>query len=148
MKKNCFLINYDVNPYTGPYVPVLDSLGTLPEFPDQRKIYDLTANGQIPPNAKAVLVYVFVTTLGDGNFQRGWYEISTRQGETKYSQFMNVATGQGLMAVNSGNLWFLFGDGKLDAKLSHPSDRKRSIAGKMADEDEEWSGVFVIGYRA
>ena len=128
-------------------MPVQYDLGTLPEFPGQSKTYDLTANGQIPPNAQAVLVYVFVTTLGDGNFQRGYYDISTRQEETKYSQFMNVATGQGLMAVNSDNLWFPFGEGKLNATLIHPSDRKRSIAGKAADEDNQWSGVFIIGYR-
>ena len=128
-------------------MPVQYDLGTLPEFPGQSETYDLTANGQIPPNAQAVLVYVFVTTLGDGNFQRGYYDISTRQEETKYSRFMNVATGEGLMAVNSDNLWFPFGEGKLNATLIHPSDRKRSIAGKVADEDNEWSGVFIIGYR-
>ena len=60
---------------------------------------------------------------------------------------MNVATGEGLMAVNSDNLWFPFGEGKLNATLIHPSDRKRSIAGKAADEDNQWSGVFIIGYR-
>ena len=49
-------------------MPVQYDLGTLPEFPGQSETYDLTANGQIPPNAQAVLVYVFVTTLGDGNF--------------------------------------------------------------------------------
>ena len=38
-------------------MPVQYDLGTLPEFPGQSKTYDLTANGQIPPNAKAVLVY-------------------------------------------------------------------------------------------
>ena len=72
-----------------------------PEFPGQSKTYDLTANGQIPTNAQAVAGVRFVTTLGDGNFQRGYYDISTRQEETKYSQFLNVATGEGLMAVNS-----------------------------------------------
>ena len=55
---------------------------------------------------------------------------------------MNLATGQGVMAVNSANLWFPVGDGKL--KLIHANDRKRSITEKRED-DNEWSGVFIIG---
>ena len=55
---------------------------------------------------------------------------------------MNVATGQGVMAVNPANLWFPVGDGKL--KLIHANDRKRSITEKRED-DNEWSGVFIIG---
>ena len=121
-------------------------LGAMPEFHDELKSYDLKVKGNIPAEAKEVLVYVFVTTHGDGNFQRGYYEMFTHQRGTKFTQFLNVATGQGVMAVNSANLWFPVGDGKLDLKLIHSSDRKRSIAGKRED-DNEWSGVFVIGYR-
>ena len=123
-------------------------MGTLPESHEEAKTYDLRLDGGIPPGAKEVFLYVFVTTRGDGPFQRGYYELFTSHGKTKFTQFMNVATGQGVMAVNSANLWFPVGDGKFTVKLFHASeDKKRSIAGKREDGDTEWSGVFVIGYR-
>ena len=100
----------------------------------------------MPEGAKEVFVYVFVTTHGEGNFQRGYYEISTKQlGGPDFMQYMNVATGQGMMAVNSANMWFPAGTGQLTVKLVHPSDSKKSIAGKTQGTD--WSNVFVIGYR-
>lgn len=131
-----------------PYVPFLAHLGDLPEFPDQGTTYDLKSNGQVPPDAKEVFIYVFVTTRGEGNFQRGYYKLFTSKAEKQFKQFMNVATGQGVMAVNSANLWFPMGDGKLNVTLKHDSnDKKRSIAGKTTQQHTEWSGVFVIGYR-
>lgn len=42
------------------------------------------------------------------------------------------------------NIWLLVGEGKLVVKLVYLDDVKKSIVG-MSGED--WSGVFVIGYR-
>lgn len=126
------------------YEPMKVSLGTLPEFPDQVVSYDLKVGGQVPSTAKEVLVYLFVTTSGAGEFQRGYYDIYTSKGDKHFSQFMNVAVGQGVTAINSANIWLPIGDGKLAVKLVHPDDAKKSIAGKTG---EDWSGVFVIGYR-
>lgn len=98
----------------------------------------------MPSTAKEVLVYVFVTTSGEGEFQRGYYEISTSNKGKQFTQFLNVAVGQGIAAVNSANIWLPVGEGKLAVKLVHPDDAKKSIAGTSG---EDWSGVFVIGYR-
>ena len=57
------------------YVPLVTPLGELPEFPEEEKIYDLKMEGGgVPPEANEVFVYVFVTTHGEGSFQRGYYE--------------------------------------------------------------------------
>ena len=125
-------------------------LGSLPEFNDQIQTYDLRSGGRIPADATEVLVYTFVTTHGDGPFQRGYYDLSTcgKGGQLKFTQYLNVATGQGVMAVNSANLWFPVADGMLNAKLIYAADgNKRSIAGR-SKSNTEWSGVFVIGYRS
>ena len=53
-------------------------------------------------------------------------------------------TGQGVIAVNSANLWFPIGDGKLTVKLVHTEGKKSIASGELKD----WSEVFVIGYRA
>ena len=129
------------------YEPMKVPLGTLPEFPDKMTTYDLLKDlegGQVPSTAKEVLVYVFVTTSGEGEFQRGYYEISTSNKGKRFTQYLNVAVGQGIAAVNSANLWLPVGEGKLAVKLVHPDDAKKSIAGARG---EDWSGVFVIGYR-
>lgn len=127
-----------------PYVPMKVSLGALPEFHEQEQTYDLKCGGQVPGEAKEVLVYTFVTTNGEGEFQRGYYEISTSIADKEYTQYMNVATGQGVKAVNSANLWLPMGDGKLKVKLVH-AEGKKSI---KSEEHKDWSEVFVIGYRA
>ena len=124
-------------------------MGVLPEFPAQVKTYNLSVDGGIPPEAKEVFVYAFVTThAGDGEFQRGYYEMSTSLlagvEPIQYKQYMNVATGNGVTAVNSSNMWFPVADGQLTIKLIHPGDSKKSIAAKQKD----WSEVFVIGYRS
>ena len=71
--------------------------------------------------------------------------------EVKYAQYMNVATGQGMMAVNSSNMWFPVADGVLTIKLFHPGDAKKSIAAKMAPKKNDilndFGEVFHIGYR-
>ena len=126
------------------YEPMNVLLGTFPEFPDKVESYNLGVGGQVPTTAKEVLLYVFVTTSGDGEFQRGYYEISTSKGAKQFTQYLNVAVGQDIVAVNSANLWLPVGDGKLQVKLVHPDDAKKSIASKSG---EDWSGVFVIGHR-
>lgn len=139
----------------GDYIPVVKSLGVLPEYPDEVMKYDLTVAGGIPPKAEEVFVYVFVTTHGEGNFERGYYDISTSKqgGPVKYAQYMNVATGQGISAVNSSNMWFpMPDDGFLTVQLIHSGDKKKSIAAKLASGkkdvlNDNWSEVFVIGYR-
>ena len=128
------------------YTPLCNPIGPLPEFSGEEKVYNLMDAGGVPSEAKEVFVYVFVTTHGEGEFQRGYYEMSTRLlGGKALTQYMNVAAGQGMMAVNSANLWFPVGAGQLAVKLVHPADSKKSIAGKTQDKD--WSGAFVIGYR-
>ena len=134
------------------YTPLCKAMGSLPEFPEDEKVYNVRVDGGVPVEAKEVFVYVFVTTHGEGEFQRGYYEMSTNlllEGKDvtppRFTQYMNVATGQGMMAVNSANMWFPVGAGQLTVKLVHPADSKKSIAGKTQDKD--WSGVFVIGYR-
>lgn len=109
-------------------------------------MYDYTSH--VPHNVAAVFFYLFVTTRTEGLFQRGYYEISTHQAETTFMQYMNVAFGQGLLAINSANLWFPNGDdNKLNVTLVHAgSDEKRSIAGKRSEDDDEWGDLFLIGY--
>ena len=119
------------------YTPLCKLIGSLPEFPEETKVFNLV-DGGVPQEAKEVFVYVFVTTHGEGEFQRGYYEMYTRQlGGPALTQYMNVATGQGMMAVNSANMWFPAGTGQLTVKLVHPADSKKSIAGKTQDKD--WS---------
>lgn len=121
------------------YEPAKTSLGELPEFNQEVQTYEM----KVPDSANEVLIYTFVTTSGEGEFQRGYYEISTTKDGKQFPQYMNVATGQGVKAVNSSNMWFPKGDGKLSIKLVHGSEKKTSIKGKAAD----WSEVFIIGYR-
>ena len=143
-------------PTMAEYIPVVRSMGVLPEFPEQVVTYDLKVDGGIPGEAKEVFVYLFVTTHGEGEFQRGYYEISTSKQvgaeKVQYAQYLNVATGQGIAAVNSANMWFpVTGDGLLTVKLIHAGGEKKSIAAKMVSGKKEvlkdWSEVFVIGYR-
>lgn len=128
------------------YVPMRISLGSLPEYDDELKSYDLQLDGKIPAEAKEVLLYTFVTTRGDrDDFHRGYYEISTSQGEKTYPQYMNVAVGPKMMSVNSSNLWLPVGDGKVNVKLRH-TEGKPTLEGK-AEKLSDWSEVFVIGYK-
>ena len=112
-----------------------NEIGSLPESPEEVKVFNLV-DGGVPEGAKEVFVHVFVTTHGEEKFQRGYYEISTKQlGEPDFTQYMNVATGQGMMAVNSANMWFPAGTSQLTVKLVHSNDSKKSIAGRTQDTD-------------
>lgn len=120
-------------------------LGALPEHHNEEKTYDLS----VPPEAKEVLVYAYITAQGEGSFQRGYYEISTSdRAGSEYKQYMNVATGNGVTIVNSANLWFPKGNGMLKIKLvcADCESGKRSIRG-VTPANVQWSDAFVIGYR-
>lgn len=97
-----------------------------------------------------VLIYTFITSIGEGDFQRGYYEIYTSDDNKVFKQYMNVATGQGVNIVNSANLWVpMPADKVLRVKLHHPTSptsEKKHIAGKLAAR-QDWSDVFVIGFR-
>lgn len=134
------------------WIPLVGpTLGKLPEYHETSVTYSLKE--VVPAEAKEVLVYIFVTSTTEGDhFQRGFYEIYTanpKVNEPDFKQYMNVATGPNVTIVNSVNLWFPMPlDKELKIKLYHPESeehKKKSIAGKLADE--QWSDVYVIGYR-
>jgi len=132
------------------WTPVEVTLGDLPSFHEDEIAYELT-DPQIPRDAKEVLIYTFITSIGQGKFQRGYYEIYTRDNNNKEcKQYMNVATGEGVNVVNSADLWFpVTPDKLLRVKLYHPVSKKsenKHIAGKLA-ASQEWSKVFVVGFR-
>ena len=131
-----------------PWTPVEAYLGNLPAFDEEEKVYKFL---QVPPNAKEALIYTFITSIGEGDsVQRGYFAISTSDGPTVFQQYMNVATGEGVNIVNSANLWFpITPDKSLRVKLCHSTCSKnenKHIAGKLA-ASQDWSGVFVLGYR-
>ena len=130
--------------------PVEVSLGKLPEFDQQMIAFYLGSGGQVPDTAKEILIFTFITSIGEeGELERGYYEFSTSDGVNDYKQYMNVATGQGINIVNSANLWIpVTAERTLKVKLHHSTSqrsKKKSIAGKCAGKD--WSEVFVTGYR-
>ena len=131
------------------WVPIQTaSLGKLPGYHEIEITYSFDLP-EIPAEAKEVLVYTFMTTIGDGSFQRGYYEIFTSGGGKDFKQYMNVATGDGINIVNSINAWFPVKDKReLKVKLYHPmslKSKKKHIAGKL--EPRDWSDVYIIGYR-
>ena len=128
------------------WIPLKVELGALPSC-SGATAYELQG---IPPDAKEVLIYTFITTKGEGGeFQRGWYEFSTDDGTTEFKQYMNVATGQGVNIVNSANMWFPVPPNyTLTVKLDLMQDGNKHIAGKLAaSQPDDWSKVFIIGYR-
>ena len=131
------------------WVPIQTaSLGKLPGYHEIEITYSFDLP-EIPAEAKEVLVYTFMTTIGNGSFQRGYYEIFTSGGGKDFKQYMNVATGDGINIVNSINAWFPVKDKReLKVKLYHPmslKSKKKHIAGKL--EPRDWSDVYIIGYR-
>ena len=131
------------------WVPIQTaSLGKLPGYHEIEITYSFDLP-EIPAEAKEVLVYTFMTTIGEGPFERGYYEIFTSGGGKDFKQYMNVATGDGVNIVNSINAWFPVKDKReLKVKLYHPmslKSKKKHIAGEL--EPQEWSDVYIIGYR-
>ena len=128
-----------------PWFPVEVDLGELPAFDQEQKVYKL----EVPADATEVLIYTFITSIGEGNFQRAYYQIITSDGNKEFKQYMNVAIGQGVNIVNSANLWVPMPANKvLTVKLIYPksSTANKHIAGKLA-ESQDWSRVFIIRYR-
>ena len=131
------------------WVPIQTaSLGKLPGYHEIEITYSFDLP-EIPAEAKEVLVYTFMTTIGKGPFERGYYEIFTSGGGKDFKQYMNVAAGDGVNIVNSINAWFPVKDKReLKVKLYHPmslKSKKKHIAGKL--EPRDWSDVYIIGYR-
>ena len=131
------------------YRPTELHLGKLPETDGE--IVSLDVRAKLAElgvtNAKEFLIYTFVTTRDDSaKFQRGYYVMFTSENEDKYKKYMNVATGPGVTTIDSANLWFPIGDdGKLTITLSHAGSKTRSI--KCPDAGEQWSDVYLTGYR-
>ena len=124
------------------------SLGKLPENDRQEVLIDVGAALEKigVTRAKEFLIYTFVTTRDDSEqFQRGYYEMYTSKNDQQYKKYMNVATGPGIITIDSANLWFPMGDGNLKITLIHPPSKKKSIKNPLAAE--QWSDVFLTGYR-
>lgn len=91
---------------TSPWFPIVsESLGKLPENPNTWETYDLSKVKELPAATKEVLVYTFMTSIGEGSFQRGYFEIITSDDAKDYTKYMNVAYGNGVNIVNSINTW-------------------------------------------
>lgn len=136
------------------WVPVTVQIGKLPETVTENPVV-LSLDKAIPNGAEEVLIYTFITSKGEGDFHRYYYQIYTSQDGRDYNQYMNIATGQDMNVINSANLWFPVktSDRNLRVKLvdaegqTGPRKSKlKHIAGKL-QEREDWSDVFVIGYR-
>ncbi|XP_022777874.1 uncharacterized protein LOC111319342 [Stylophora pistillata] len=138
------------------WVPIKNpvSIGKLPETVTEEPIV-LSLDKAVPNGAEEVLIYTFITSKGEGDFQRYYYNIYTSQDGRDYSQYMNIATGQDMNVINSANLWFPIKTSDRNLRVIlvpayDPNGAKKSkikhIAGKL-QEREDWSDVFVIGYR-
>ena len=136
------------------WVPVVVHIGKLPETVTQEPVV-LSLDNAVPNGAEEVLIYTFITSQGEGDFHRYYYKIYTSGDGRDYSQFMNIVSGQDMNVINSANLWFPIktSDRKLRVILVDAESQKgakkskiKHIAGKL-QEREDWSDVYVIGYR-
>lgn len=141
------------------WVPVTVQIGKLPETVTEEPVV-LSLDNAVPNGAEEVLIYTYITSKGepDDEFHRYYYTIYTSQDGKDYSQYMNIVTGPDMNVINSANLWFpiktsdrklrvilVDAEKKKDAKTESKPELKH-IAGKL-QEREDWSDVFVIGYR-
>ena len=151
------------------WVPVQIPLGELPET--GCKEYEVSGYPDIN-KSKYILVYAFVSLhdTEDSPFQRGYYEIFTKDTKgTEYKYYMNVAFGgkAGDTAINSGNFWLPYGPGfqpgigvRLIAATVKRKKPQKSPAGKtVGDVMEEfhkqtgsepeaiYSFMFVTGHQ-
>ena len=107
-------------------------------------MYNLLQDNKVPPEAKEVLVYTLIASIGEGDsVQRGYYAIYTSDGDKVFQRYMNVATGQGVNIVNSANLWVPVSPDKSSVvKLCHSIYTKSGnnhIAGKLSSQQGlEW----------
>ena len=120
----------------------------------------------VPPEAKEVLLYFFVSIRDNkmaSGVQRGFYEFITKDGETEYTQYMNVIFTKDDYVMNSENIWVPIGAVKeLTVKLttfswSTAQYLKKTTTHKSLKEFKEniakgeindiYAEFFVIGYR-
>ena len=152
------------------WVPLQLPLGTLPD--EGTKEFEVSGGDIDLTKSKQILVYAFVSLhdLEDSEFQRGYYEIFTKDTKgTEYKFFLNVAFGgkAGDTAINSGNFWLPYGPGfqpgvfvrlvGATAKRKKPS--KSVAAGKNVGEVLEefhkqtepeaiYSFMFITGHQS
>jgi len=120
------------------------------------------------PNVSEIQVYAFVSIQNapvNKDFHRGYYEIYTMRGSTKYVCYMNVA-GASDTIVNSDNVWLPFGEGfdknvyirfQGDSDLIPAGTTVKSTGAKSiqdiakrrtaADEEEIYAQAYVTGCR-
>lgn len=132
----------------------------LSKYPDEPSVT------LVPPEAKEVLLYFFVSIRDNkmaSGVQRGFYEFITKDGETEYTQYMNVIFTKDDYVMNSENIWAPIGAVKqLTVKLNaYPwptaKDVKKTTTHKSLKEFKEniakgeikdiYAEFFVIGYR-
>ena len=124
--------------------PMQVSLGTLPD--EGIKEFDISGVASLA-KSKQILVYAFVSLhdTEDSEFQRGYYEIFTKDTKgTEYKYYLNVAFGgkTGDTAINSGNFWLPYGAGfqkrvfvrLVDATAKRKKPHKNVAAGKTVGE--------------
>ncbi|CAB4037418.1 Hypothetical predicted protein [Paramuricea clavata] len=145
------------------YTPIECYLGDLPDTSGSCCAKEYGLPGDVAVTAKEILVYLWVTTKGDEQFHRYYYQIETSDGKHSYPQFMNVAATEDIV-LNSSNLWLpVFKDQRkvkvtlTDAEKSDKSKKGKCIAHKRrikqrrndgTEEDiDAHSQIFVIGYR-
>jgi len=95
---------------TPTWTPYMEYLGHLPVT--NVEVQKFPVNIQTP-NVNEIQVYMYVSIQNapvNKDFHRGYYEIYTMRGTTKYPCFMNVA-GVSDTIVNSDNMWLPFGEG-------------------------------------
>ena len=143
---------------TQPWTPIANPkyLGELPEKPGT---ISYAVDVDVPPAAKEVLVYTFVTSKVAGpKPQRGYYTFFTTAADgTKYIAYMNVLLDA--TSANSENIWLpVTPERKIHAELLMVSDTARGkkskkvavgthLADYMRTDDDVESGIFVTGYR-
>ena len=136
------------------WVPVTVHIGKLPETVTKEPVV-LSLDNAVPRGAEEVLIYTFITSQGEGDFHRYYFKFYTHQDGREYNHYMNIATGQDMNVINSANMCFPVktSDWMLRVMLVDAEEQKgakkskpKHIAGKL-QEREDWSDVFVIGYR-
>ena len=154
------------------WVPLQLSLGTLPD--QGVKEFEVISGGDTDlAKSKQILVYAFVSLhdIEDSEFQRGYYEIFTKDAKgTEYKYYLNVAFGgkAGDTAINSGNFWLPYGAGfhksvyvrLVGATAKRKKPHKNVAAGKTVGEVLEefhqqtepepeaiYSHVFITGHQ-
>lgn len=142
------------------FYPEVLTLGHLPEKPTKETPKSYPIPSKIPANAKSLLLYAFATTESECRFQRGYFEIFTQEGSTKYTMYMNFATGTpAAVTITSANVWLpITSDRKVYVSLIFPQDvsvahkKKTPVPKELQGMSailcgEEWSNLFITGWK-